>query len=71
MRRDVRGRVILITGASRGIGKRAAERLAKLGAKVALTGRSVADLAQIANELRATGAEAESFPADLTLAADR
>ena len=71
MRRDVRGRVILITGASRGIGKRAAERLAKLGAKVAITGRSVADLAQIVRELRSTGAEVESFPADLTLAADR
>ena len=66
MRRDVRGRVVLITGASRGIGKRAAERLAKLGARLALTARSTDELAKIAGELRAAGNEVESFPADLT-----
>jgi short-subunit dehydrogenase len=71
MRRDVRGRVILVTGASRGIGRRAAERLAKLGAKLALTARSEADLAKLAGELKAAGAEAEAFPGDLTKPEDR
>lgn len=71
MRRDVRGRVVLVTGASRGIGKRLAGKLARLGAKLALTARSADDLAKLAGELRATGAEAETFPADLTDAADR
>lgn len=71
MRRDVRGRVVLVTGASRGIGRRTAERLAKLGARLALTARSADDLTKIAGELRAGGAEAEAFPADLANPADR
>ena len=71
MRRDVRGRVVLITGASRGIGKRIAERLAKRGAKLALTARSADELAKIAGDLRAAGTEVEAFPADLTNPADR
>ena len=71
MRRDVRGRVVLVTGASRGIGRRLAGRLAKLGAKLALTARSTADLAKLRGELLAAGADAEAFTADLTSAADR
>jgi short-subunit dehydrogenase len=69
--RDVRGRVVLVTGASRGIGRRAAERLARLGARLALTARSVDDLAKVGGEARAAGAEAEAFPGDLTKPEDR
>jgi short-subunit dehydrogenase len=71
MRRDVRGRVVLITGASRGIGRRAAERLAKRGAILALTARSADDLAKLVSELKAIGAQAEAFPGDLTKPEDR
>lgn len=71
MWRDVRGRVVLVTGASRGIGKRAAKLLADLGARLALTARSAEDLAKIAGDLRAAGADVDTFPADLTSAADR
>jgi NAD(P)-dependent dehydrogenase (short-subunit alcohol dehydrogenase family) len=71
MRRDLRGRVVLVTGASRGIGRRAAGRLARLGARLALTARSADDLATVAGECRALGAEAEAFPGDLTDPADR
>jgi short-subunit dehydrogenase len=71
MRRDMRGRVVLITGASRGIGRRVAERLAKLGAKLALTARSMDDLVKVVGQARAAGAEAEAFPGDLTEPADR
>jgi short-subunit dehydrogenase len=71
MSRDVRGRVVLVTGASRGIGKRLALRLAKLGAKVALTARSVDDLTKLVAEVRALGAEAEAVPGDLTKPEDR
>ncbi len=71
MRRDVRGRVVLITGASRGIGRRAAERLANRGATLALTARSADDLTRGAVELRASGVQAESFPGDLTSSEDR
>ena len=71
MRRDVRGRVVLVTGASRGIGRRAAERLAQLGAILALTARSADDLAKLVSELKAAGAQAEAFPGDLTKPEDR
>jgi short-subunit dehydrogenase len=71
MRRDLRGRVILITGASRGIGRRACERLAKQGARLALTARSADDLAKVASEARVAGVEAEAFPGDLTNPSDR
>jgi len=71
MRRDLRGRVVMITGASRGIGRRASERLAKLGAKLALTSRSADDLCKVMGEARVAWAEAEAFPGDLTNPEDR
>jgi short-subunit dehydrogenase len=71
MRRDLSGRVVLVTGASRGIGRRVAERLARLGARLVLTARSADDLCKLAGDLRAIGAEVETVPADLTSAADR
>jgi NAD(P)-dependent dehydrogenase (short-subunit alcohol dehydrogenase family) len=71
MRRNLRGRSVLVTGASRGIGRRTAERLAKLGARLALTARSAEDLAKVVGECRASGTEAEAFPGDLTKPEDR
>lgn len=71
MRRDVRGRVVLVTGASRGIGRRVAERLAKRGARLVLTARSAEELGKLAGDLRANQAEVEVVPADLTSPADR
>lgn len=71
MRRDLRGRTVLITGASRGIGRRTAERLAKFGARLALTARSVDDLAKVVSVCKAAGADAEAFPGDLTQPEDR
>lgn len=71
MRRNLRGRVILVTGASRGIGRRAAERFARLGARLALTARSAEDLAKVVAECRGLGVEAEAFPGDLTNPEDR
>src|SRR5688500_2325581 len=66
MRRSIRGRVVLVTGSSRGIGKRLAERLAPFGARLALTARSADELAALAGDLKARGTEVEYFPADLT-----
>ena len=71
MRRDLRGRVVLVTGASRGIGRRAAHALTRAGARVAVVARSADELAKLAGELRAAGADAEAFVADLTDPADR
>ena len=71
MRRNLSGRVVMITGASRGIGRRVCERLSKSGAKLALTARSADDLEKVVGEARARGADAAMFPGDLTLPADR
>jgi NAD(P)-dependent dehydrogenase (short-subunit alcohol dehydrogenase family) len=62
-RYDVRDKVVLITGASRGIGADAARRLAKRGAKVSLVGLEPELLAQVADEI---GPEAAWFEADVT-----
>ncbi len=62
---DVSGRVALITGASRGIGRAIAQGLAEAGASIALSSRTHADLLQTANEIRALGTPAEAFPANV------
>jgi NAD(P)-dependent dehydrogenase (short-subunit alcohol dehydrogenase family) len=66
MRRTFQDRVVLVTGASRGIGRRIAGRLAARGAKLALVGRTAADLQDAAREITSSGGTAEAFPADLT-----
>ncbi|HET6575532.1 MAG TPA: SDR family NAD(P)-dependent oxidoreductase [Fimbriiglobus sp.] len=71
MRRDLSGRVVLVTGASRGIGRRTAERLGREGVRLALTSRSGGELESLAKRLRDSGTEVDVFPADLTDAAAR
>lgn len=71
MRRDLSGRVVLVTGASRGIGRRAAERLGREGVRLALTSRSGGELESLAKQLRDRGTEVAVFPSDLTDAAAR
>ena len=66
MRRELRGRVILVTGASRGIGRRTALALAPHGPRLAVTARSVGELTSLVAELKAAGVEAEALPCDLT-----
>lgn len=71
MRRDLSGRVVLVTGASRGIGRRTAERLGREGVRLALTSRSGGELESLAKRIRDGGTEVDAFPADLTDAAAR
>lgn len=71
MRRELRGRRVLITGASSGIGRALAEEAAGAGMRVALTARSAAPLEELAQKLMAQGADALAIPADVTLAPDR
>jgi NAD(P)-dependent dehydrogenase (short-subunit alcohol dehydrogenase family) len=62
-RYDVRDKVVLVTGAARGIGAEAARRLAKRGARVSLVGLEPKLLAQVAGEI---GSGAAWFEADVT-----
>jgi NAD(P)-dependent dehydrogenase (short-subunit alcohol dehydrogenase family) len=52
------GRVILITGASRGIGRAIALRLAQAGAKVVVSSRKLENVQTVAEEIKAAGGEA-------------
>jgi NAD(P)-dependent dehydrogenase (short-subunit alcohol dehydrogenase family) len=59
------GRVALVTGASRGLGKAMALALGAAGARLALVARDVEQLSNVAAESRRLGAEAELFRADV------
>lgn len=62
---DLRGRVALVTGASSGIGRAVAERLASAGMKMALLARRTERLGDLQSTIAAAGGQAAAFPADL------
>jgi 3-hydroxybutyrate dehydrogenase len=65
--RDLEGRRIVVTGASRGIGRTIAHEVARRGAKVALLARNEADLAAVASEIESeTGRSAVAVRCDIT-----
>jgi short-subunit dehydrogenase len=59
-------RRILITGASRGIGRETARLLARRGHRVVLAARDAAALDAVRRTIQAEGGHAESLPVDLT-----
>ncbi|XP_011179017.1 3-oxoacyl-[acyl-carrier-protein] reductase FabG-like [Zeugodacus cucurbitae] len=67
------GKVVIVTGASSGIGAATAEAFAKLGSKVVLVGRNVANLKATEVACRAANNKAEllSITADVTVDAER
>lgn len=71
MRRDLREKRILVTGASGGIGQHIAEQAARLGARVFLTARSTDRLQALAERLRSEGLQVWYHPADVTQGEDR
>lgn len=63
-------KVILITGASSGLGESSARLLAAKGAKLVLVARRAERLEQLVNEIRAAGGDAVYQVADVSRAAD-
>jgi NAD(P)-dependent dehydrogenase (short-subunit alcohol dehydrogenase family) len=59
------GQVALVTGASRGIGAATAEALARCGAHVVLTARTVGALEEVEERIHAAGGTATIAPLDL------
>ena len=55
---DIRGKVAIITGASRGIGQAIAEAFGQAGAKVVISSRKQEGLDEVAAAIRANGGEA-------------
>jgi 2-deoxy-D-gluconate 3-dehydrogenase len=62
---DLTGRVALVTGASKGLGRATAEALAQAGADVALASRTRADLEEAAVAIENSGRRALVVPADV------
>jgi NAD(P)-dependent dehydrogenase (short-subunit alcohol dehydrogenase family) len=60
------GKIAVITGASKGLGKAMALALGGAGARLALVSRNKDQLNAVAKEVRAIGTEAEAFIADVT-----
>jgi NAD(P)-dependent dehydrogenase (short-subunit alcohol dehydrogenase family) len=65
-RRRLQDRVVVVTGASSGIGAATAFELARSGARVVLAARREDALAAVADECRALGGEALVVPTDVT-----
>lgn len=66
LREAVSGKVVLLTGASHGIGKASARKLGASGAIVLLVARSGEDLELVAEEIRGAGGIAHTYPVDVT-----
>jgi len=66
MKLDLAGRRVLITGASQGIGRACALKLATTGAAVAVAARNQDKLNELASEITAAGGKAAVFALDVT-----
>lgn len=62
----VRGQVVIVAGASSGMGRATAIVLADAGARLVVSARSIAALSDLAGEIGRNGGEIVSVPADVT-----
>jgi 3-oxoacyl-[acyl-carrier protein] reductase len=67
---ELRGKVALVTGGSRGIGRAVALQLADAGANVAICGRSKESLDRAAGEIAARGVACWAYKSDVSRLAD-
>jgi NAD(P)-dependent dehydrogenase (short-subunit alcohol dehydrogenase family) len=65
LRKNLDEKIVMVTGASSGIGLAAAKAIAREGATVLLVARSVEDLQQVRKEIEEEGGRAAVHPADL------
>jgi len=66
----MKDKVVIITGASSGIGKAMAERFGRAGSRLLITGRNKAELDKTVTELQSKGITIVGFQADVSLEDD-
>ncbi len=64
--RQLDGKNVFLTGASRGMGREIARGLAKEGASIALVARTESNLKELAEELAGLGGRAIAIPTDVS-----
>lgn len=63
---DLSGRLVLVTGATRGIGRAVAVAAAQTGAELIITGRTIGALEEVDDEIRTVGGTATIVQLDMT-----